>query len=235
MATRSSQTLSKRPPRKLTPERLTALILFLMGSCVAVVLANIPNHARSVVHGPMIPGHDNMACAHCHQPAAGTMRQQIQANVRFWLGLRQTPVPFGHEPVDPAPCVECHKRETDRHPAHRFREPRFAKVNQTLDARSCLSCHQEHQGVRVSAGGEFCQLCHGDLKPRHDPITPSHVQLVRDGQWSTCLTCHDFHGNHPVKAPVSFDDAHALAAVRNYLANGPDPYSQTKIHGAKKP
>ena len=163
------------------------------------------------------------------------MRQQVQANLRFWLGLRRTPAIFGHEPVNSTPCIECHKRENDRHPTFRFREPRFTNVNQTLDAKSCLSCHAEHQGTRVSSGGEFCQLCHGDLKPRTDPISPSHIQLVKDQQWNTCLTCHDFHGNHPVKAPVSFDDAHALADVRDYLASGRDPYSVIKIHGAKQP
>jgi hypothetical protein len=235
MTANSTEPRARRPKSNLTPERLSLFTLFVMGSLIVLALAYAPDYGRSVVHGPMTPGHEAMACTHCHAAAPGTMRQQAQANVRYWLGLRKTPVSFGHEPVTSAACLTCHARENDRHPTFRFREPRFAAANQSLDARSCLSCHAEHRNQRMTANAEFCQLCHQDLKPRIDPINPGHAQLVQDAKWETCLTCHDFHGNHPVKAPVAHDAAHDLAAVRSYLADGPDPYSKARIHEAKQP
>lgn len=236
MAISPTQTRVRRPQAKLTYGRLTALILFSGGTAVVLALANAPNYGRSIVHGPMMPGHEKIPCVQCHTVASGTMRQQAQANVRYWLGLRRTGASFGHEPVTSKPCLACHARENDRHPVYRFREPRFSSVTRTLDARSCLSCHAEHRGTRLTtANGEFCQLCHRDLKPRADPIAPSHPQLVADGRWNTCLTCHDFHGNHPVKAPTQFEQALDINAIRAYLADGPDPYSAVKIHGAKQP
>ncbi|MBX9591322.1 MAG: hypothetical protein K2X43_18700 [Hyphomonadaceae bacterium] len=227
---------AQRRRRALTPERRTASILLAGSTLIALALAYAPDYGRSIVHGPMTPGHEHIACVRCHAVAPGSMRQQAQANVRYWLGLRRTGASFGHEPVTSKPCLDCHARENDRHPIHRFREPRFLLVTRTLDTRSCLSCHAEHRGVRLTvANGEFCQLCHHDLKPRVDPITPSHPQLVAERRWTTCLTCHDFHGNHPVKAPTQLEHAHDAQAIQAYLAAGPDPYSTTKIHGAKRP
>lgn len=206
------------------------------GAFLVAALAYAPNYGRSVVRGAMTPGHEGVPCVRCHALAPGTMRQQVQANVRHWLGLRRVGASFGHEPVSSKPCLDCHGRDSDRHPIHRFREPRFAAVTRMLDARSCLSCHAEHIGRRLSMrDGEFCKLCHGGLKPRVDPITPSHHELVTGARWGTCLTCHDFHGNHPVKPPARFELAHDGGAVRAYLASGPDPYSAAKIHKAKQP
>jgi hypothetical protein len=227
---------ARRPSRlRLTPERRCALILLATGLLLVAALGSAPDYARSIVRGPMTPGHEAIACTRCHVPAPGTARQQIQANLRHWLGLRQASASFGHEPVTSKSCLDCHGRDHDRHPTFRFREPRFAGVLATLDARSCLSCHAEHRGRRVSNDAGFCRLCHGDLKPRSDPITPSHVELVMGARWDTCLTCHDFHGNHPVKTPVRFEEAHDVAAVRAYLAAGPDPYSTGRIRRAKQP
>jgi hypothetical protein len=78
------------------------------------------------------------------------MRQQIQANLPHWLGLRQTGASFGHEPLASRHRLDCHSRDKDRHPTFRFREPRFAGVVATPDTRTCLSCHAEHRGRCVS-------------------------------------------------------------------------------------
>jgi len=135
-------------------------------------LVALPDHGRSVVPGHMTPGHERLACVECRAAAPGTTRRQVRANVLLWAGFRRTGASFGHEPGSRASCTGCHARDDDRHPSFRFREPRFAAVNRTLDA---------------------CD----------------------------CLTCHDVHGNHPVRAPHRFEEARDLAAVRASLADGP--------------
>lgn len=149
-----------------------------------------------------------------------------------WIGLRSRGATFGHKAVDANACRDCHIRDNDRHPSFRFREPRFFAVNKTFDARNCLTCHTEHVARRVANDGTFCAHCHDKMKARHEALNPTHADLVAHKQWSTCLTCHDFHGNHDVKAPKSLDEARDLAAIRAYLADGPDPYAKTKIHKA---
>ena len=73
------------------------------------------------------------------------------------------------------------------------------------------------------------------MKARKEVIEPTHAALSAGKRWDTCLTCHDFHGNHPVKAPHRFEEAHDLKAVRAYLADGTDPYFAKKIHPARDP
>lgn len=206
--------------------------MFGIAVLTAAGLAAWPDQARMLVAGPMTHGHETLACGQCHRQAPGSMRQQIQANVAHWVGLRETAAAFGHQPVDANMCRSCHVRDNDRHPSFRFREPRFAKVNKTFDARNCLTCHVEHVGRRVANDGVFCVNCHDGMKARHEKVTPTHADLATHGRWTTCLTCHDFHGNHGVKAPVSLDEAHNLRVIRAYLADGPDPYAPTKIHKA---
>ena len=212
-----------------------ALAAFAGGIVIVAGLLALPNYARSVVPGHMVPGHEDLACAKCHQAAPGTMRQQVQANVLHWVGLRASGASFGHEPVTAAPCAACHARENDRHPSFRFREPRFSQVNKTLDARNCLTCHAEHAGQRVANDGLFCVACHDGMKARKESIQPTHAELSQAKRWDSCLTCHDFHGNHAVKPPKRFDEAHDLRAVRAYLADGADPYADKKIHPARDP
>ena len=68
--------------------------------------------------------------------------------------------------------------------------------------------------------------------------SPSHATLFADGEWDTCLQCHDFHGNHDLKRgehefPVSMDEAFGLEAVRSYLRDGARVYG-APIHAAKE-
>lgn len=65
-------------------------------------------------------GHEDVICTGCHKPAQGTLRQQLQAKVRYIVGLRQSDVVIGHEPVSNAMCVGCHSRKSDSHPVDRF-------------------------------------------------------------------------------------------------------------------
>lgn len=235
MATKGEGASASRRPLNFGGGRRFALAAFAIGSVLVAVLMALPNYGRSVVAGHMVPGHEDLACTKCHTPAPGTMRQQVRANVLHWVGLRETSASFGHEPVSAAVCSGCHARENDRHPSFRFREPRFQQINKTLDARDCLTCHSEHSAQRVSNDGMFCGACHDGMKARKEVIQPTHAELSHAKRWDSCLTCHDFHGNHAVKAPKLFQDAHDLEAIRAYLADGADPYSEKKIHPARDP
>jgi len=231
------ETVASRPRRGLDlgGGRRAALVSFAFGLALVTGLLALPDHGRSVVPGHMTPGHEGLACAKCHAAAPGTMRQQVQANVLHWAGFRRTGASFGHEPASRASCTGCHARDDDRHPSFRFREPRFTAVNRTLDARDCLTCHAEHTGRRVSNDGLFCASCHEGMQARREVIQPAHAELSRAKRWDSCLTCHDFHGNHPVRAPHRVEEARDLADVRAYLADGPDPYSAQKAHPARDP
>lgn len=215
--------------------RRLAVVSFAFGLALVAGLVAMPDYGRSVVPGHMVPDHEDLACTKCHTPAPGSVRQQVRANLLHWAGFRSTGASFGHEPVAAASCRGCHARDNDRHPSFRFREPRFQTINRTLDARNCLTCHSEHKATRVSNDGMFCVSCHEDMKARKEVIKPTHAELSAAKRWDSCLTCHDFHGNHPVKAPHLFDQAHDLRAVRAYLANGADPYSVKKAQPAHDP
>ena len=178
----------------------------------------MPNHAHN-------PGHAELACAECHTQAPGSTRQQLQAKARHLLGLRETDVAFGMTPVGNATCIDCHENPDDRHPAHRFLEPRFEAARAELAPHQCVSCHREHTGMRVSrVDTGFCASCHADLEVEDDPATPTHAELIQTGRWDTCLACHDFHGNHPHPPPERLQDALSAAEVRAYLREGASPY-----------
>jgi hypothetical protein len=205
----------------------------LLGAVLAVAVLISPTHLGLLNPGPMMPGHEELACAACHEPAPGTTRQQLQAKVRHLIGWRTSPAAFGFSAPSGTDCLACHARPDDRHPIHRFMEPRFASARETLGAHSCIGCHREHRGARISAGERFCASCHEDLKVAADPLDVSHATLVSDERWETCLGCHDFHGNHARTVQRLLADAHSAETIRDYLARGRDPYASSKIHPAR--
>ncbi|HEX2585642.1 MAG TPA: cytochrome c3 family protein [Steroidobacteraceae bacterium] len=95
-------------------------------------------------------------------------------------------------------CRNCHADELvameDSHGSKKFGDPRNAKWLQVMDAKKCLSCHQEHVPERTSAmtlsqPKDFCIACHADVandRPDHKDIDPS-----------TCTNagCHRYHDN----------------------------------------
>jgi len=179
--------------------------------------------------GPANTGHEDLACGECHHEAAGTIRQQLQANVQHAMGAREDAVPLGFLAPDNQTCVECHDREgEDRHPPFRFREPRFEDARADLGPQYCTSCHQEHLGVRVTAPVDFCQHCHLEFEPEEDPIEPTHQALADAGAHEQCLGCHDFHGSHIYELPVAHEAAFGLEAVQAYLDGGASPYGEEK-------
>ena len=108
----------------------------LLGLAVLLLPAYDKFHAR----GPMNSGHDTLKCESCHQDAPGSLRQQIQANLRYALRLRERLADFSHQDVSNENCLGCHERPNDRHPVYRFLEPRFLKARENLTQKRPAGC-----------------------------------------------------------------------------------------------
>jgi hypothetical protein len=217
---------SASPAATERPIKLAAYALGAALMATAIGAAVMPQAAHFHAKGPANTGHSDLACIDCHKEAPGTVRQQLQAKVRFWLGLRATDVAFGHLRVDNARCTDCHAREQDAHPVHRFLEPRFAEARAEIGVESCVSCHREHKGVRVTMAPTACATCHQNLDLKRDPLDVPHRELVAGKEWDTCLGCHDFHGNHKRVAQTRLGDAHPNQAIIDYLNGGLSPYGR---------
>ncbi|WP_258105730.1 cytochrome c3 family protein [Marinoscillum sp. MHG1-6] len=195
-------------------------------------ILSLPSNDDMLSLGPMNTGHEDLTCESCHTPAKGNVFQQAQANLLFSIGLRSKEADFGTENVDTEKCLECHDRDNDRHPLHRFKEPRFSAARKDLGHEGqveCESCHKEHNGVRVTQTNiGYCQNCHEETVLNNDPLEISHEELIDRGMWETCLQCHDFHGNHIFHAAESMNDTIPVAIVREYFEGGETPYSEIK-------
>lgn len=227
--------LPSLPARKLSLSEKTRIISIslLLGVAAAILVAVTPFHAHTLNPGPMTIGHEKVDCTSCHIPSPGTARQQVQAKLAHWMRFRKTPASFGFLSPVSASCTNCHARPDDAHPLHRFNEPRFADAVREVGANTCLGCHREHTGTRVSSGGEFCSVCHDDFVLRNDPLDVSHRILVAEERWSSCLGCHDYHGNHAREVQTRIADTYATNIIRSYLAAGPSPYGADKRHSAR--
>lgn len=206
-----------------------------MGMLIGVVLAVAalalffsPGQENLSSPGPLNAGHEDLQCESCHLPARGNLYRQIQANARYLVGLRETSVDFGHYDVENSVCRDCHDNPEDRHPVHRFNEPRFQTARDQIQPQLCDSCHREHQDARVTIGITFCQHCHQETQLSDDPIAPSHATLIGENNWESCLQCHDFHGNHVREVPLQMSNAISLEAIDAYFAGGASPYGESK-------
>lgn len=202
---------------------------------VAIVgLLSLPGEQKLLAKGLMNTGHENLQCRSCHQSAVGTFRQQLQANVKYWLGQRSEEADFGYTPVTNETCLDCHTRPNDRHPVSRFLEPRFSQARQNIQPQLCNSCHSEHNHRRVTSTLTYCVECHQNLQAKNDPLSPSHAQLIAEKRWSSCLTCHDFHGNHIYEVPKDGNKAIPLEKIESYFAGSSSPYSDKKYYQPKR-
>lgn len=106
--------------------------------------------------------------------------------------------PFGGDQALQQACVKCHGKELkaveDSHPKSKFTDPRNADRVAVLDARLCITCHQEHRPDLTHAMGvtlptDFCYYCHSKIAKDR----PSHKGMAFD----TCSSagCHNFHDN----------------------------------------
>ncbi|MGR9114872.1 MAG: cytochrome c3 family protein [Gammaproteobacteria bacterium] len=194
-----------------------------------------PGYDRFHVRGPMNTGHEKVKCASCHKEAPGTMRQQIQANLRFILGFRAHSADYMYRAVGNENCLYCHERPNDRHPVYRFLEPRFQKARENLKPHSCISCHAEHKGQRVTLEQiGYCSHCHKKTSLRKDPLDVPHDKLITLNLWDGCLGCHDFHGNHIRDVPKTVDQIIAPEKVHAYFQGGESPYGSKLRYKAKK-
>lgn len=217
-----------RSPRRLSFRWKSYLAGLLLAGSAGVLVSQTPERSRP--HGPPNVGHETLQCIHCHDPAAGSTRQVLQAKTHHHLGLRERGAVFGQEPVSNPTCLACHANFDDRHAPSRFLEPRFDQARADTGAHQCISCHREHQGVRIAAPqAAFCMSCHSDMKLSPDPATPSHAQLVREKRWDSCLQCHDYHGNHRWKAPLRLEEGIPLQRLHDYFRHAPSPYGETVV------
>lgn len=202
---------------------------------VLPVLMLLPALQHVRPHGHPNVGHEQLECDACHAEAPGTARQVLQAKAKHALGLRQTGAVLGKEAVGNAACVQCHANPDDRHPPHRFLEPRFEKARAETGAQLCASCHREHSQARVTAPrADYCASCHSEMKVKDDKASPTHAQLLLQKRWETCLQCHDYHGNHRAGAPLRLQDAAPPDTLNKYLQGGPSPYGATVIKARKE-
>lgn len=200
---------------------------------VAYVVLSSPSNEEFLSKGPMNKGHEGFSCESCHTDSKGNVFQQIQANVMFVFGARKTEADFGTENVDNNKCLDCHDRANDRHPLHRFTEPRFVEARKNIGVTYCESCHLEHNGLRITqVETGYCENCHGDTDLKNDPLEISHKDLIAQEMWTSCLQCHDFHGNHIYHAAESMMDTIPLKIVREYFDGGASPYSDKKKYYA---
>lgn len=95
-------------------------------------------------------------------------------------------------------CNECHGKALaaarDTHPKSKFDDPANALLLTTINARSCVACHEEHAEGRTHAMGlsvptDYCWQCHKDVSDQR----PSHEGMAFD----SCSTagCHNYHDN----------------------------------------
>lgn len=209
------------------------LLLGVVGSVLILFRLASPSAARFHSPGTMNPGHDDLACGDCHRAAPGNLSQQLRANVQYVLGRRDQPADFGKQAVGNAVCLDCHERPNERHPVGRFLEPRFAEAREAIQPQFCLSCHQEHQGQRVTVEPTYCRYCHTETVVENDPISISHEQLIADQRWETCLGCHDFHSNHMITMlNTDVTAAFSMEAIEVYFEGGHSPYGDEVYYPA---
>ena len=222
-----------KPKRK---NRSEIVSLALVIGAIFMGIWSIPPGLGLRAKGPMNTSHERLQCESCHKEAPGTLRQQLGHNSQAFLGLHDiSPVAVGYKEVDNKVCMECHDRPDDLHPVSRFMEPQFAEQRATLKAHECNGCHGEHQGKRVAnVGIAMCKSCHSDMEVAYDQVQPTHAQLLEDDAWETCMSCHDFHGNHLTEIPTRLEKGIPTEALLDYLDGGPDPYSVAKKHTAKE-
>jgi len=222
-------------PRKPRRRQMLGYSLGATAGAICLLVLFLPGQENFHVRGPMNTGHEGCACESCHKPAPGTLRQQLQANVRYLMGQRKASVPFGHEDVTTEICLDCHERPNDRHPVFRFFEPRFAEAREAIQPHLCTSCHREHAGERVTRrDAGYCVTCHEETKLKKDPLDISHERLIAGDRWQTCLGCHDWHGNHVMKTKTKVDQAFTPVQIQAYFKGGPSPYPEKKQYQAKE-
>ena len=219
---------------KISPLRKRQFIGGIIGLIVGASLFfffTLESSEEYISLGPMNSGHAEVSCIACHADAKGNLMQQVQSNLEHAAGARNTGVDFGTQDVTVNNCLSCHDRPNDRHPTYRFSEPRFKDAIEVINTTTCITCHTEHKGERVTIASismNYCMNCHADLEVEDDPVDTSHKVLIANEQWFTCIQCHDFHGNHTYEVATKLADTIPLKTINDYLKGGIDPYGNDK-------
>lgn len=221
---------------KISPLRKRQFFGGIIGLILAIPLIYILTLDKTEDYlsiGPMNTGHKDLKCFACHADASGNLAQQIQSNISYTIGAREESVDFGTKDVTIDNCLQCHDRPNDRHPVYRFSEPRFKEAIEQINATTCITCHTEHKKERVSvATVNYCMNCHQTLEVENDPLDISHKDLILNKKWSTCIQCHDFHGNHKYKVPEKLADTIPIKKIKEYFKGGKDPFGTDKKYTA---
>ncbi|MBU3821636.1 cytochrome c3 family protein [Flavobacteriaceae bacterium XHP0103] len=213
----------------LRKRQFVGLVLGLIIGGTIFFILTLDVSEKYVSIGPMNTGHNDISCITCHADARGNLVQQVQSNISHAFGFRKNGVDFGTKDVTVDNCLNCHDRPNDRHPTYRFSEPRFSDAIKVIDATTCITCHKEHHGERVSVPSmDYCMNCHQELDVEDDPLDISHVSLIKAKQWTTCIQCHDFHGNHKYEVATKLKDTFAKITIQKYFQGGYDPYGTDK-------
>ena len=217
---------------KISPLRKRQFIGGVVGVIIGVFLffiLTLESAEDYVSVGHFNTGHEDLSCYTCHADAKGNLLQQIQSNIAYAVGARKESVDFGTQDVTVDNCLQCHDRPNDRHPVYRFSEPRFKDAVKAIDATTCITCHTEHHGERVSVQSiNYCMNCHQDLVVEDDPLDIDHKTLIAKEEWFTCIQCHDFHGNHKYKVPSQMKDTIPMKKIQHYFDGGEDPFGNDK-------
>ena len=220
----------KRVPRR---RQVIGYLLGLTGGLLAIGLLLLPAFESLHARGPWNTGHEELRCKVCHRPAPGTLRQQLQAGARYLVGLRATPADIGLKDVANRECLACHDRPNDRHPVFRFVEPRF----RTARAAIAPHCASPVIGstVRARYGGDLLlPPLSEDTRLKNDPLDVAHATLIAADRWTTCLGCHDFHGNHVMETATKLARAHPPRRITQYFNGGASPYPKQRHYEAKR-
>lgn len=178
------------------------LVLFFLGFYFGGKLFNASDK-HIFLSGQMTSGHYQIEikCDVCHTPFQGVKQEA---------------------------CLNCHETElkqaNDSHQIKKFNDPRNEPLLTTIDAKSCITCHDEHgkqnsSPMGVTQPNDFCAYCHQDIAKDR----PSHQDFKFDG----CRDCHNYHDNRALYEDFlakhlheeeTFSPEKAVLPVRNFSA-----------------
>ena len=213
----------------MNPEQQSAYRWGLIVALIGGVLLVIPGSEDWHAAGPHNTGHTKTDCGECHAPAPGNFAGQALTNMLHVVGIADSATPFIYTPAGNDQCLACHENPDDRHPVAKFMKAEFAAARDAAAVQYCLSCHQQHLGVRVTVTPRVCRNCHEETALGDDPVDISHTTLISEQRWETCLGCHDFHGNHERTVPDRMSQALTEEQIRQYFDGGESPYGHRRL------